>query len=96
MRISSVSVSTKNMQKSIEFFKILGFKFEENKSQEQHVENIHIDSDTKLMIDTEDMLKSILGYEPKPSNCSTFAILYDTVADLDTVSNNIKNLALKL
>jgi len=90
MRISAVSVKTNNMSQSIEFYKILGFKFDDNVSKEQHVENIHSDDDTKLMIDTEEMIKSIVGYEPKVSNCSTFAILYDTVNEVDIVSNNLK------
>lgn len=90
MRISAVSVKTKDMKESVEFYKILGFKFDGNILQEEHVENIHTNIDTKLMIDTEDMIKSIVGYEPTVSNCSTFAILYDTVAEIDTVYNNLK------
>ncbi|MEI6462919.1 MAG: VOC family protein [bacterium] len=91
MRISSVSVTTKDMNKSIEFFKILGFQFDESKVKEQHVENIWKDNDTKLMIDTEDMIKSILGYVPIASNCSTFAILFDSVNEIDVIANNLKS-----
>ena len=90
MRISAVSVKTKDMKRSIKFYKILGFKFKNNISQEQHVENIHTESDIKLMIDTKEMIKSVIGCEPKVSNFSTFAILYNTATEVDDVYQNLK------
>ncbi|NCS31997.1 glyoxalase [bacterium] len=82
MNLAAVSVSTKDLTTSVEFYKILGFEFEKFSDTDEHVESINGDG-IKLMIDTESMVKSILGIKPTPSNHSQFAILYDSPAEVN-------------
>jgi uncharacterized glyoxalase superfamily protein PhnB len=90
MKLNAVGVSSKNIPKAIEFYTILGLKFPELKSDEDHIESITEAGGTKLMIDTVNMITSILGEEPKPSNHSTFAIQYDTPEEIDAIVKQLE------
>jgi uncharacterized glyoxalase superfamily protein PhnB len=90
MKLNAVSVSANNINKSVEFYKILGFKFPEFAPEDRHVESVIKEGETKLMIDSVDMVKEILGYEPKPSNHSSFAIEYDAPEELNLVAGNLE------
>jgi len=44
----------------------------------------------KLMIDTFESVTSILGETPRPSNHSSFAVQYDSPAELNAVATKVK------
>lgn len=86
MKLNAVAVSAKVIRKSVEFYKILGFKFNEFKDDEQHVEAIPQENGVRLMIDSLQMLKDILGEIPTHGNHSSFALEFDTPEELNEVA----------
>ncbi|MEI7578667.1 MAG: VOC family protein [bacterium] len=90
MHIAAVTTKTTNMAKSIEFYQILGLKFAANQENEDHVENIHADTEIKLMIDTNAMFESITGKKPESASFSAFAILYDSAAEVNKFAGELK------
>ena len=90
MKLNAVAVSTTNMPKSIEFYELLGFQFDKHSDSDGHVETVPKDG-VKLMIDTEEMIKSIIGKKPKPSNHSGFAIQFDTPKEVDDTTEELKS-----
>ena len=90
MKIDAVGVSSSNFQRSVDFYKLLGFQFPEFKADEDHLESITPDGSARLMIDSKSLLRSILGADPQPGNHSSFAINYETAAEVDRVSAEVK------
>jgi len=91
MKIDAVGVSSSNMQKTVDFYKLLGFQFPEFKADEKHLEPITPDGVVRLMIDSKSMIKNILGADPKPGNHSSFAIKFDSPSEVDRVAQQVKN-----
>jgi uncharacterized glyoxalase superfamily protein PhnB len=89
MKLNAVGVNAKNITKSVKFYELLGFKFQSFTDTEDHVEATQ-ENGMKLMIDTFESMTSILGEEPRPSNHSTFALQYDSPAELNAVVASIK------
>ena len=89
MKIAATAVSTSNMKKTVEFYTLLGFKLTGFKDDEQHLEPITNPGEPRLMIDTHEMMESILGEQPRPGNHSSFAIEYDDISEVDEVVNNV-------
>ena len=89
MKLNAVAVSSSNISKTVEFYKILGFEFPEFKEDEQHVESLPKQGEPKLMIDSHKMMTDILGYEPKPGNHSSFAIEYSSPTELNEVAQKL-------
>ncbi len=85
MKLNAVGVASSNLTKTVEFYKLLGFDFPSLKGDDQYVESNDKKGSIKLMIDSFEMVKSILGYLPKPSNHSNFAILYDNPTEIDEI-----------
>lgn len=96
MKINAVGVTTSNFLKTIQFYEILGFKFPDRKKDEGHLESIPVDGSAKLMIDTQAIVKNILGENPKPGNHSVFAIEYKSPLEIDEVVNNLHSLDFKI
>jgi uncharacterized glyoxalase superfamily protein PhnB len=90
MKIDAVGVSSSNMQRTVEFYKFLGFQFPEFKPEEDHLEPATPDGSARLMIDSKSMVKEIIGAEPMPGNHSSFAIKYDKPAEVDWTVEQIK------
>lgn len=90
MKIDAVGVSSSNMTKTVEFYKLLGFEFPEFKADEDHLEPVTAEGGVRLMIDSEKLLKDILGHAPKPGNHSAFAIKYDSPADVDAATAKVQ------
>ena len=42
------------------------------------------------MIDSKEVVKNIIGEEPKPGNHSMFAIEYENGKEIDNISNKVK------
>lgn len=90
MKISAVGVSSSNIQKSVEFYSLLGFDFTGVDLTQDHVEPITPDGSARLMIDSNQMIKDITGEEPVQGNHSTFAIEYSSVEELNGVADKLK------
>ena len=89
MKITAVSVSSKNLTKSVDVYTLLGFKFDKFSPDKQHLEPETPDGSARLMIDTAELVQSINGDEPKPGNHSGFAIEYDSPAEVNEVAANL-------
>jgi len=90
MKIDAVGVTSSDMQKTVDFYTLLGFEFADFKADEDHLEPVASPGSARLMIDSKAMIKDILGEEPKPGNHSSFAILYGTPAEVDRVAAAVK------
>jgi uncharacterized glyoxalase superfamily protein PhnB len=89
MRIDAVGVSSSNLKETVKFYSLLGFEFPDFKDDEDHLEPVAAPGGTRLMIDSVSMIESILGEKPKPGNHSSFAILYDSPAELNAVAEKL-------
>lgn len=89
MRLNAVGVSSNNIDKSVGFYRLLGFEFAPYASEDRHVESVNNQS-AKLMIDHVTMVEEILGAKPAPSNHANFAIQYDTPAELNLVVDKLQ------
>ncbi|MEX2161831.1 MAG: VOC family protein [Anaerolineales bacterium] len=96
MKIDAVGVSSSNLKKTVEFYSLLGFQFPEFKPDEEHLEPVTPKGSARLMIDSVSMLKGILGKDPKPGNHSSFAILYDTPAEVNAAAEKVKGAGFKI
>lgn len=91
MKINAVGVSSKNMKKSVEFYSILGFIFDDFDENENHLEPKTKPGQTRLMIDSVNLLKDMLGIEPKPSNHSHFAIEFSSPKEIDEIIGKLRS-----
>ncbi|UYN88895.1 MAG: VOC family protein [Anaerolineales bacterium] len=90
MKIDAVGISSTNLEKTVAFYKLLGFQFSEYDPKEQHLEPLTPDGSARLMIDAASLLESILGEAPRPGNHSSFAVRYDSPAEVDRVAAAVK------
>lgn len=90
MKIDAVSVASTNMKKSIEFYSLLGFTFPDYNGEDQHIEPQTASGETRLMIDTAELIESITGSKPVPPNHSSFAILCEQPTDVDATCDRIR------
>jgi uncharacterized glyoxalase superfamily protein PhnB len=67
----------------------LGFAFPDWGPDDKHVEPITKQSEVRLMIDTAELMEQLTGHPPTPPNHSSFAMLCDTPAEVDTVANRL-------
>lgn len=90
MRIDAVGVCAFDMRKTVAFYELLGFTFPEVAGDEDHIEPATKPGGTRLMIDSQKLMSEIIGEPPKPGNHSSFAILYDSSAEVDTTVERVK------
>lgn len=95
MKLNAVGVSSRNLQRTVDFYSLLGFSFPTLKAGEGHVESVSKDG-IKLMIDTIELVKSIIGEDPRPGNHSQFAILYDSAEKVDAIAAKLRNGGFKI
>ncbi|WKZ30986.1 MAG: VOC family protein [Candidatus Dojkabacteria bacterium] len=91
MKIDAVGVTTTNMTKTVEFYTQLGFDFTGLDLTEGHIEPATPDRSARLMIDSVEIIRDILGEEPRPANHSPFAIRYDSPEEVDAVASKVKD-----
>lgn len=90
MKLDAMSVTSKDLEKSIKFYSLLGFKFENFDKEEKHVEPITAPGAVRLMIDDAALIKSIIGKDPVPPTHSSFAMLCDSPTEVDSVFEKIR------
>jgi uncharacterized glyoxalase superfamily protein PhnB len=89
MKLNAVGVVSTDLSKTISFYKLLGFTFGELSPDEKHVESVGSAGSAKLMIDTQDVVKDIIGETPKPGNHSSFAVEYAGSSQVNEVAERI-------
>lgn len=89
MKLNAVAVTSTNLKKTVAFYQLLGFQFGEFKDDEQHLEALTVPGSARLMIDTSNMIKDIIGESPKPGNHSSFAIEYENSEELNQVAKKV-------
>ncbi|PIZ65483.1 glyoxalase [Candidatus Roizmanbacteria bacterium CG_4_9_14_0_2_um_filter_39_13] len=88
MNLNAVGIASGNITKTLEFYKLLGFEF--GKPMGDHYESSVTSSFAKLMIDSKDVVKEIIGEDPKPGNHSSFAIQYDSPKEVNDIALKIQ------
>jgi len=91
MKIDAVGVSSSNLEKTVAFYTALGFKFPEMNGDEQHIEALTPKGGARLMIDSKELVTTLIGEAPKHGNHSTFAVLCSSSKEVDTIVRNIKS-----
>ena len=90
MKLDAVGVVSKNMKESVRFYSLLGFEFTEVPDDAMHLEAKRQDGASRFMIDNYQMIKEHSGIDAKPSNFSAFAILCDSVGEVDATVEKVK------
>lgn len=89
MKLDAVGVTSNNLKKTVEFYSLLGFQFPEFKDDEGHLEPKTPDGAARLMIDRKAIVRDIIGEDPKPGNHSSFAVHYDSPAEVNEVAKKV-------
>lgn len=95
MKLDAVGVTTTNLKKTVEFYTLLGYTFPDFKDHEDHLEPTN-NNGARLMIDSAKLIKDILGEDPKPSNHSAFALLFDSPKEVNQVAEKVKAAGFKI
>lgn len=90
MRVDAVGVCATDMRKAVAFYELLGFSFPELTGDEDHIEPLTKPGGTRLMIDSQKLMSELIGELPRPGNNSSFAILYDSPAEVDATVERVK------
>lgn len=90
MKLNAVGVTSSNLKKTAEFYTLLGFSFPIFEATEQHLEPITTEGSTRLMIDTVESFKELNTMDPIPGNHSSFALQYDSAAEIDQIIAKVK------
>ncbi len=90
MKLDAITVTSRDMVRSIKFYSLLGFEFPAFEPDIKHLEPITKEGDVRLMIDDAGLMKSMTGVEPRPANYSAFAIKCDNAAEVDGCVAQVK------
>ncbi|MEK7511054.1 MAG: VOC family protein [Patescibacteria group bacterium] len=85
MKLDAVGVPSSNLQRSIEFYSLLGFTFHAYTDQ-SHIEAVSKTGEVRLMLDAVSVVVDILGHAPVPANYSVFALRYDSPHEVDEIT----------
>jgi catechol 2,3-dioxygenase-like lactoylglutathione lyase family enzyme len=96
MKIAAVGVTTSDLNQTVKFYELLGFKFPEYKPDEDHLEPENVPGSARLMIDTKQLVTEILGEEPRRGNHSAFAIEYDSAAEVNEIAEKVRSAGFKV
>jgi catechol 2,3-dioxygenase-like lactoylglutathione lyase family enzyme len=91
MKLNAIGVSSSNLNKTIEFYKLIGFEFPELADEQDHIDAITHSGSARLMIDSKKLIENLINAEPKPANTSAFAIEFDSPRELNEVAQKIKS-----
>lgn len=88
-RLDAVAVSSSDLNRTAAFYRLLGFEFPPISDEMMHLEPITAEGDVRLMIDTVALMTDLIGEPPKPPNHSSFAMLCDSPAEVDRVTETV-------
>jgi uncharacterized glyoxalase superfamily protein PhnB len=87
--IDAIGVVAKDLQKTLDFYALLGFDLKKIGDDGDHHEGVQ-ENGLRLMIDTEELLTG-LGQPPAtPASFATFALKWATPEELNAVAKKIK------
>ena len=90
MKLDAISVTSTNLEKSAAFYSLLGFTFPAFDKGEKHIEPETKSGEVRLMIDAADLIQSITGSKPIPPNHSSFAILCENPAKVNSTVASVR------
>ena len=96
MKLNAVGVVSTNLSNTVSFYTLLGFSFADISADEKHIESVLGGDSARLMIDSQDVIESIIGEVPKPGNHSSFAIEYGNADEIDKIVFNVKKAGFKV
>jgi catechol 2,3-dioxygenase-like lactoylglutathione lyase family enzyme len=86
IKLDAVSVTSRDMARSVKFYEAIGFDFPEAAAGQDHIEAVTRPGEVRLMIDSAELIEGIIGRKPVPSTHSAFAILCETPAAVDAAA----------
>ena len=89
-RIEAVGVTSTDMERTVAFYRCLGFDFDGVDLKADHVEPNQPDGETRLMIDTEALMLRLTGHGVSPSQHSSFGLLCDSPAEVDSLAAGVE------
>lgn len=95
-KIDAVGVSARDMARSVRFYGLLGFAFGPLEADAAHVEAQTGPGAVRLMIDSAELARSLIGEAPRPGNTSAFALLYESPAAVDGAAGAIEAAGLEV
>ncbi len=90
MRIDAIGVTSRDFEKTIGFYILLGFTFPGYMTTQKHIEATTKDGKVRFMIDSHELAAELLGTDPVPANHAMFAIACDSPTEVDAVAVKIK------
>lgn len=90
MKLDAVTVTSADMIRSAEFYRLLGFNFPVFAPDVHHLEPLAEPDDVRLMIDDRDLMQSITGKPPVPPNHSSFAMKCASPVEVDNATEAIE------
>lgn len=90
MKLNAVGVTATDLRRSAEFYRLLGFEFEDFADDAMHVSTVETAGAARLMIDDVSIVREIIGEEPRPGNHSVAAIEFDAPAEVDAVAERVR------
>ena len=96
MRLDALGVASSDLSKTVRFYSLLGFDFPAFDADAQHVEGRTEEGGTRLMIDSAELMESIMGAKPQPSNHSSFAVLCVDAAGVDEAVEAVREAGFKV
>lgn len=89
MKLDMIGIITKDMEKSIEFYALLGF-IANGSASEEYVELAH--EDIRISLNTSKMIAGIYGYEPQTiGDKIELAFLCESVANVDEMYQKVSD-----
>lgn len=90
VKIDAIAVASSDLEKTMQFYQLLGFTFNPIAGDEKHVEAVTEKGEVRLIIDTKELIQELYGVEPTPSNHSVFAMLCESPSDVDSAVQAIQ------
>jgi uncharacterized glyoxalase superfamily protein PhnB len=88
-KLDAVAVVSRDLPRTMRFYEMLGFRFPPLAEGTSHVEGRTDDGGVRLMIDSADVIRQIIGAEPRPATHSVLALLCASPAEVDQVAATI-------
>jgi uncharacterized glyoxalase superfamily protein PhnB len=87
--IDAVAVVAKDLKKTLEFYTLLGFDLKQVMAGSDHYEAVQ-DNGLRLMIDTDELLKSLGQPTATPASFANFALKWDSPGECDAVATKVR------
>jgi uncharacterized glyoxalase superfamily protein PhnB len=83
--VDAVAVASRDLGRSIAFYRCLGFRFPALGPDDRHVEAEQVGRGARLMIDDAAMLEGLWGVAPRPGTHASFAVRLASPGAVDDV-----------